>query len=445
VAAAADTSAMESFSLLDEEKERWICPASQKSLRTVNPIRATFEAIIAGIRTGDERGDGKDLISLAIGDPTASGNLSPCPAALEAIARTLQTGACASGYANSRGTPEARKAVAEFHNASGSQVDSENVIVASGCSGALELALTALLDPGTILLIPKPGFALYQVIVEAHGASVVHYPLVSDRNWECDFEALEELIALHGSNIRGMLVCNPSNPTGSVYSESHLCSLIEFAKRHRLPLVSDEIYGDLTFGNHVFHPLSKIAARLGRDVPVITTSGIAKLYLVPGWRVGWVVFQDNVQGSIKAVEAGAKRLTRIILGSSHLVQSVVPTLLDRSNSKIIEWQADLRSKLERQAYALCDSLGECPGLKVSTQPQGAMYLMVQIDFSQFDDSVQSDLEFCKLLVQEQNVFVLPGCAFNFPDAFRVVFCPSEATLREAANRIKQFCRSHILA
>lgn len=209
--------------------------------------------------------------------------------AVDSVSQALQSHSHAAGYVNACGLPEARKAIAKFHSAA----EETSVIVANGCSGALEIALTALLDPGTILLVPKPGFPLYQVIAESHGAAVVHYNLLPDQNWECDLEHLEELVSEYGPDIRGLLINNPSNPTGGVFSKAHLESLILFAERHRLPVVADEVYGDLTFGLNKFHPAAEVAANLGREVPVITASGLGKQFLVPGWRVGWVVFQDK--------------------------------------------------------------------------------------------------------------------------------------------------------
>ena len=215
--------------------------------------------------------------------------MPPCPAALEAVEAALKSHSHATGYVNATGLLEARQAIADFH----SLPDPNSVIVANGCSGALEIALTALLDPGTILLVPQPGFPLYQVIAESHGATVMHYNLLPDKNWEVDLNHLEELVLKHDSLIRGILVNNPSNPTGSVFSRKHLESLAKFAKRHHLPIVADEVYGDLTFGEHTFHPMADVAASLGREVPVITASGLGKQFLVPGWRIGWVAFQDK--------------------------------------------------------------------------------------------------------------------------------------------------------
>ena len=211
---------------------------------------------------------------------------------MDAIESALHDKGHAAGYVNACGIPEARKAVAQFHGLH-AEGDESSVVIANGCSGALELALTALLDPGTILLVPQPGFPLYQVIAESHGASVIHYRLLPDQSWECDLLHLEELVYTYGAQIRGIVVNNPSNPTGGVFSRAHLESLVMFAKRHRLPIVADEVYGDLTFADCPFHPMASVAASLGNEVPIITASGLAKQYLVPGWRVGWIVFQDK--------------------------------------------------------------------------------------------------------------------------------------------------------
>lgn len=213
---------------------------------------------------------------------------------MDAIVSALQSPSCAAGYVNACGTPQAREAIAQYHSFPEVSVSAEQVIVANGCSGALELALTALLDPGTVLLAPKPGFPLYQVIAESHGATVAHYDLLPNAGWECDLNHMEELIGQYPvGTVRGIVITNPSNPTGSVYNEQHLVRILDLARRHRLPIVTDEVYGDLTFGDNRFHPISTVAAKVGRHVPVITASGLGKQYLLPGWRVGWIVFHDR--------------------------------------------------------------------------------------------------------------------------------------------------------
>jgi tyrosine aminotransferase len=195
-------------------------------------------------------------------------------------------------YANACGTLPARIAIARHHSYPQHRIAADNVIVTNGCSGALDLALTALLDPGTALLVPEPGFPLYQVIAESQGASIVHYRLNPENKWQCDMEQLNEIMTKH-SNIRAMVVNNPSSPTGAVFSEHHIKEILEFAREKRLPIVADEVYGDLTFGENKFFPMAQMAAQLGRQVPVITASSLSKQYLLPGWRVGWLTFHDK--------------------------------------------------------------------------------------------------------------------------------------------------------
>jgi tyrosine aminotransferase len=322
----------------------------------------------------------------------------------------------------------------------------DQVVIANGCSGALELALTALLDPGSVLLVPRPGFPLYQVIAESHGATVLHYNLLPEQGWECDLEHLEELMGMYERGIvRGIVVNNPSNPTGSVYSDEHLRRIVKFCGRHHLPIVADEIYGDMTFGSAQFFPLAQVAWRMGNHVPVITASGLGKQYLLPGWRVGWIVFCDNRSQALRHIEAGAKRLAQVILGASHLAQSIVPALLASQSKDMVNainrWKNEVRHTLETQAKSLCSDLDVCHGLSVVV-PQGAMYAMVQIDVSRFDEAIQSDVDFATLLLEEENVFVLPGSAFGVANVFRVVFCASEVTLSTASLRISEFCTRH---
>ena len=143
------------------------------------------------------------------------------------------------------------------------------------------------------------------------------------------------------------------------------------------------------------------------------------------------------------MEEGAKKLAQVVLGASHLVQKAITRLLNPTDLRIQEWKRDLRSTLERQASFLCNKLAGCPGLKV-LMPQGAMYALVRIDISKFSKTIRSDLDFSSLLLQEENVFVLPGATFGVAGLFRVVFCAPEDVLEQAANRMRAFCEHHIL-
>lgn len=235
-----------------------------------------------------------------LGDPTAYGNIPPCPVIVSAITQALQSPGMAAGYASATGTPEARHAIHKYHYPNDNNtslhdgVDDSNivitspddVIVANGASGALELGLTALLDEGSVLLVPRPGFPLYQVIAESHGARVVHYDLLPNQGWECDLDQIDRIISeeeevddandMNTKVVRGIVVNNPSNPTGAVYSEEHLMQIVKLAEKWNVPIIADEIYGDLVFGSSVFHPIANVAMKLGYTVPVITASGLGK-------------------------------------------------------------------------------------------------------------------------------------------------------------------------
>jgi tyrosine aminotransferase len=150
-----------------------------------------------------------------------------------------------------------------------------------------------------------------------------------------------------------------------------------------------------------------------------------------------------VHGTLSAVEAGAKRLAQVVLGASHLAQSAVPALLNRDNQEIFKWKGTLVKTLDEQASFLCEELATCSGLQV-TKPGGAMYTLVHIDTSKFDDTIQSDVDFSKALLQEENVFVLPGSCFGVKNVFRAVFCAPVSVLSSASQRIGQFCDRHMV-
>mmetsp|Transcript_478 Transcript_478/g.698 ORF Transcript_478/g.698 Transcript_478/m.698 type:complete len:320 (-) Transcript_478:1653-2612(-) len=294
-------------------RQSWKCQPSVKSLRTRNPIREIVDPILAQYAREENKPETKKrLISLAVsgpdsfllsyrssktiltsptqlGDPTSESSLPSCPIALDAVQKALQTPSHVAGYVPACGTFEARQAIASFHsNQISRSISPDDVIVSSGCSGALELVLTCLLDEGSVLLVPRPGFPLYQVIAESHGADVVHYNLMPNNDWECDIQHLEQIIQENHGKVRAIVVTNPSNPTGSVYSPGHLKMISNLASRYFLPIVADEVYGDLTIAPHYFYSMGNIGS-----APVIVTSGLAKQFLLPGWRVGWAVFVDK--------------------------------------------------------------------------------------------------------------------------------------------------------
>lgn len=305
----------------------------------------------------------------------------------------------------------------------------------SGCSGALDIAITALANEGDNILIPQPGFSLYQTLCDSKGIECRFYNLDADKNWEADLQHMASLI---DHRTRAILVNNPSNPCGSVYSKEHLEEIVKVAERYCLPIIADEIYAHMVFDGSEFHRIATLATK---RVPVLSVNGLAKQYLVPGWRVGWItVYDDTEQQVLKEVREGILRLTTLILGANSLVQASIPQILEKTPESFYK---ELNSVLQKQAFYSMERIEKIPGLDI-IRPQGAMYVMVRIDAKRFSEAtngeIADDVEFCKALLKEESLVVLPGQCFRMKNFFRIVFCPPIDKLEQAYDRLDQFCK-----
>lgn len=171
------------------------------------------------------------------------------------------------------------------------------------------------------------------------------------------------------------------------------------AEKHHVPIISDEIYADMVFSGKTFVPL----ASLSTTVPILTTGGIAKRWMVPGWRVGWILVHDRNGIFAEEVHGGLIRLSQSILGSNSLIQSILPDMLLKTDES---YYKSCLEQLEGNAMYTCERLSKVPGLKVIV-PGGAMYVMVGIEKDKFKD-IKDDADFCSKLVQEESVLCLPG-------------------------------------
>lgn len=414
-----------------ETQKQWKTVATSQWIDDMcNPIREIVEQI-------KMPGPGqKKMIPLSIGDPTVFGNLRMAETFRDAIIENLKSENF-NGYSSSMGRPEARAAVAKYYQTKTSPLTADDVIICSGCSGAIEIAIKSMTSPGENILLPKPGFSLYQTIAEQYGVKCRYYDLIAEKNWEADLEQMEQLI---DERTKLIFVNNPSNPCGSVYSKDHLNAILDVAERNKLPIISDEIYGNMCFTGSTFYPL----ASLTNQVPILAVGGIAKEFLVPGYRVGWILLHDR-NSILKDVIAGIKKLTQLIIGANTLVQSALPSILtpeqgSKKHEELTQWRKTVMAQLEKNALYTSKTLQAVPGLNVIV-PQGAMYVMVGIDIESFD-SISNDLEFAQALLDEESVFVIPGSCFKMPNFFRVVFSAPHEKLTEAYERIHAFCSRH---
>lgn len=403
----------------------WKVPASRLAKETFNPIRNILETM--DLKPNPK----KKMISLSIGDPTVFGNLKPDDVVVESVRESLESGRY-NGYASSVGYPEAREAVADHVSCPGAEITAEDVVLCSGCSCSLDLCISVLADPGDNILIPRPGFSLYQTLAVGLGINVKEYDLVPEMGWEADLDHMESQI---DEKTRAIVVNNPSNPCGSVFSEDHLRAILDIADRHRLPIIADEIYDHFVFPGKRFVPI----ASLTTTVPVLCCSGLTKRFLVPGWRLGWITIHDRQDILGQEVRAGLKSLSQRIIGANTLVQGALPFILKETPQSFFDATIEV---VHQNAITAYRRLKAIPGLR-PVMPDGAMYMMVQVD-RDYLPSFRNDLDIVEALVKEESVFCLPGKCFNIPDFFRIVLTIPGQYMVEACDRIEEFCLRHAL-
>lgn len=274
------------------------------------------------------------------------------------------------------------------------------MIIASGCSGALELIFGVLANEGDTILLPRPGFTLYGTICQSKGINAHHYALQPDNNWQVDLVALRSYLesSRQTSRIAAWLINNPSNPCGSVYSKKHLEDCLALAEEFKIPVIADEIYEDMVFSGHQYVPMRTLKS----SVPILTCSGMAKRFLVPGWRVGWIIISDRNE-AFKEVRPGLVRLSAVLLGANSLVQAALPAIFENTPAAFYQ---EANRKLEENANIAAKALEGIPGVTY-VKPQGAMYMMVGFDMSKFI-GFSDDAQLGEMLISEESVLCLPG-------------------------------------
>lgn len=404
------------------EARGWNVKASKRSMRTINPIRQLVQGI-----AGEPNPD-KELIDLSVGDPTRYGNLAVSDEIVEEFCSVVRAGK-SNGYTQSMGSVDARRAVAARYSIPGvAPLEEVDVVLTAGVSGALEMALGALANEGDNVLLPKPGFPLFKTMLDGFGVEARYYSVLPERGWEIK---VDDLVAQADDRTAAIVINNPSNPCGSVYSAAHIEAILAAASQLKLPIVADEVYADMVFSGEQFTPI----ASLPSDVPVLSVGGASKQFVVPGWRAGWLLIHDR-GGVLEAggVRTGVRQLSTRMLMTNAPVQAVLPAML--AEGAAAPAFTRLMEDLERGARATMDGLAGCSGV-TCVPPQGSMYLMAKVDVAAL--GFEDDLAFTKALRAEESVFVLPGQCFLAPNYVRIVFCAPLDVLGDATGRIKEFC------
>eukprot|EP00929_Paragymnodinium_shiwhaense_P028661 TRINITY_DN16575_c0_g1_i1.p1 TRINITY_DN16575_c0_g1~~TRINITY_DN16575_c0_g1_i1.p1 ORF type:complete len:440 (+),score=110.38 TRINITY_DN16575_c0_g1_i1:81-1400(+) len=411
----------------DGEVEAWAVKTGERAMGIRNPIREIMDTI-AGKGNKEKR-----MISLAQGDPTCYAHLRPSDVMVNAVSKAVQSGE-ANGYQPSQGHGGCRSAVAEAFNVpSRPALAANDVFMTLGCSEALSHCIAALGKSGSNMLLPRPGFPLYQVLCEYHGVEARYYDLLPDQGWEVDVRHVSKLIDERTSAI---VLNNPSNPCGTVYSRSHLEKVLAVAEAKKVPVIADEVYTQMSFGEKYV-----ACAEVSPRVPVLSVCALSKRWLAPGWRLGWITVHD-AEGVFKAsgIPEALLKVCQVSLGPPGPFQAALPAILRETKP---EWYTRVLEDLQKSAECCVRRCKTCPGLEVASEPQGAMYMMVRLvpgGLQGIDDAVT----FAGSLLEEESVAVLPGeCFHRYPGYFRIVFAAHHGALEEAWDRIEAFCRRRL--
>jgi alanine-synthesizing transaminase len=363
---------------------------------------------------------------LNIGDPNQFGFLTP-PHLIEAVTRAMHDGL--NGYAPSPGILAAREAVAADFTARQVPVSPDRVLITSGTSEGIELALTAIVDEGEAVLVPSPTYPLYTAVLAKIGARPVFYRTDPNHQWLPDLDHLRSLIT---PECRALVVIDPNNPTGAIYPEPVRRTLIELADRHGLVILADEVYGDLAYDGPV-----PAMASLDPDAPIISYSSLSKAYLAPGWRAGWMAVGRTPR--LDAALAAIKKLADGRLCSPGPMQYAVTAALtgDRSH------QPAFRRALAERAALTTTRLNAIPGMRC-VAPRGAFYAMPQVTLP----PGRTDEDYVLGLLRATGILCVYGSGFNTaPEegSFRVVFLASPKELSAIYDDIDRFTREFLRA
>src|SRR5882762_6429066 len=365
--------------------------------------------------------DGHKILPLNIGDPLSFDFSTPAHM-IEAVHKAMRDGK--NGYAASLGIEEALVAIR--HEAARKKIANvQSVFVTQGVSETVDLCLTALLNPGENVLTPCPDYPLYSAVLAKLEIPLNLYDLSEDDAWQPDIDDIRKKIT---PRTRGLVLINPNNPTGALYSQRKLEEIAELARERNLVVFADEIYDKLILDDGEAHVAF---ASLAPDVPCVTFGGLSKNYLAPGWRIGWGIVSGDA-AAVKPYIEGIHRLLRSRLCANHPEQYAIKAALEGPQDHLPEVIGKLRSRRDL-TVKWCNSTP-----RVScVSPKGAFYAYPRLDIPENDDV------FVKELLVQKHVLVVHGSGFGQKAGtkhFRIVFLPDEQTLTTSYAAIADFMK-----
>ena len=369
--------------------------------------------------------EGKRILKLNVGNPAPFGLEAPHEI-LRDVAMNLPD---ATGYSDSQGIFSARKAVLQYYQSKGllSAVDVRDVYLGNGVSELIVMTMQALMNDGDEVLIPMPDYPLWTAAANLAGGTAVHYRCNEDDNWHPDIEDIKSKIT---SKTKGIVVINPNNPTGSLYSDELLKQIIEVAKAHDLIIMADEIYDRILYDDMVHTPMSTLTD----DVLVLSYNGLSKSHRIAGFRAGWMMVSGKKHHATDFIE-GLDMLASMRLCSNVQGQYAIQTAMGGYQS--MKELTSERGRLYKQREMAVSRLNAIKGISC-TMPQGAFYCFPKMDPDVYP--IEDDMAFMMDLLVEENVLMVQGTGFNWdkPDHFRLVFLPNLHDLEDAMDRLDRF-------
>ena len=365
--------------------------------------------------------DGHQILRLNIGNPAPFGFNAPD----EILHDVIHNLASAQGYCDSKGLYSARKAIMQECQKIGiGGVDIDDIYLGNGVSELITMAMQALLNDGDEVLIPAPDYPLWTAAVSLSGGKPVHYVCDEAADWFPDIRDIEAKISPH---TRALVIINPNNPTGAVYSKDILLELIELARRHELILFTDEIYSKIVYDEAQYIPLASLAD----DLFIVSFNGLSKSYRLAGFRSGWMILSGNKASAEDYIE-GLEILTNMRLCANVPAQFAVQTALGGYQSINELILPGGRLKLQRDLT--WELLSQIPGVSC-VKPAGAIYMFPKLDPSVY--RIENDVALIMDILEQEKILLVQGSAFNIQDSqhFRLVFLPREDELKQAVLQI----------
>jgi alanine-synthesizing transaminase len=370
---------------------------------------------------------GHRILKLNTGNPAPFGFECP-PEILEDMLRTLKD---AHGYGDAKGLLSARRAVMQHYQTKGIPLDVEDIYLGNGASELIQMSMHALLDNGDEVLVPAPDYPLWTASVSLAGGTAVHYRCDEQSDWMPDLDDIERKVT---DRTKAIVIINPNNPTGAVYSEEMLRGLTDIARRHRLVVCSDEIYDKILYDDATHTPTAAIAP----DLLTLTFNGLSKAYRVAGYRSGWLAVCGPKAHAASYIE-GLTILANMRLCANMPAQHAIATALgghQSINSLVLPG-----GRLRAQRDATYEALTAIPGV-TCVKPKGALYAFPRLDPQVY--KIKDDRQMVLDLLRAEKIMIVHGTGFNWiePDHFRIVTLPRAEDLTDAIGRIGRFLSTY---